>query len=108
MDGERFTIKVDVTVGQLWEIDRRAGLGRLTGRARSEYLVGCALGEPRRALLARVREVRAAELEAFRIEIENERRQREQRHVERERARGEREQPRAVVEGSHTPDCLAG
>lgn len=76
--GERdefVTIPVRVTFAQLREINRRAGLGVFDGRARREYVLGCALGEPRAQLLGRVHRIRddvrvrfRAELQASRVE----------------------------------------
>jgi hypothetical protein len=59
----RFPVRVGMTRAQLRAISERADLGPLDGRACSEYMVGCALGEPRRALLKRVRDIRDRERE---------------------------------------------
>jgi hypothetical protein len=58
---------------QLREINRRAGIGIWDGRARSEYLLGCALGEPHGALLERVHAIAATERAKFRAELDAER-----------------------------------
>lgn len=72
-DSDRVVLRVPITFGQLREISRRAGLSGFDGKARAEYLVGCAVGERADVLLKRVREVRDAERRTFREEIRRER-----------------------------------
>lgn len=46
------TIRLPVTFAQLRAINRRAGLSAWDGKARSDYIVGCALSEPHDQLMA--------------------------------------------------------
>lgn len=73
---ELLPARVWLTPEQFREINRRAGLGPFDGRARSEYLAGCAVGEPRRELLSRVHEIRDRERARLRAEIEADRKRR--------------------------------
>jgi hypothetical protein len=76
-DEDGVTIRLLVTLRQLWEINRRAGLDVSDGRARGEYIVGCALGEPHDNLLERVQRVAAEQRAQFRAELDAERQKRE-------------------------------
>ena len=78
-------LRVRMTSKQMREINRRAGLGLWDGRARTEFMIGCALGEPQGSLLERVHAIRDQELARLRAELDADRAAREQR--ERERAR---------------------
>lgn len=76
-DGEQFAIGVRVTHAQLREITRRAGLGPLDAHARSEYLLGCGLGEPHDQLLERVHQIAVEDRAQFAAGIEADRAQRQ-------------------------------
>ena len=67
---------MELTLDQLREVDRRAGIDGIDGHARGEYIVGVVFGEPRAVLLDRVRRVRDRERARLRAEIEAERAQR--------------------------------
>ena len=69
-------IGVELTLDQLREVDRRAGIAGIDGKARGEYIVGVLFGEPHAVLLDRVRRVRDSERARLRAEIEAERAQR--------------------------------
>ena len=69
------TIGVELTLDQFREINRRAGLDGLDGKARSAYIVGVLFGEPQAELLDRVRRVSDCERARLRAEIEAERAQ---------------------------------
>ena len=74
--GERtMRIGVELTLDQLREVDRRAGIDGIDGRARAEYIVGVLFGEPQALLLDRVRRVRDSERTRLRGEIAAERAQ---------------------------------
>ena len=65
--------RLPMTFRQLHEINRRADLRAFDGRARAEFIVGCALSEPHDELLKRVREIAAADRARFRAELDAER-----------------------------------
>ena len=67
---------VELTLDQFRELNRRAGLDAIDGRARSEFIVGVLFGEPRAPLLDRVRRISDCERARLRAEIEAERAQR--------------------------------
>lgn len=67
---EEIRIGVRLTPAQFREINRRAGLDLLDGKARGEYIVGCLFDEPHDALLARVRETAETERARFRAEVQ--------------------------------------
>jgi hypothetical protein len=69
---DRLEFVIRVTPDQYWEICDRMGLQGWFG-AFGEYLIGCALDEPRDELLERIRDVQIAEHARFRAEIEAER-----------------------------------
>jgi hypothetical protein len=79
----RFPIKVGMTKSQLVEISKQADLGPFDGRARSEWIVGVMLDEPRDELLERVLTIRDAERARFRAEIKAAREARERAAVKR-------------------------
>lgn len=80
---EIVTAEVRMTLEQLREIRRGAGIAPFDGRARGEYLLGCALGEPQEALLERVQRIAAEERVRFRAEIDADRRKRAKRDTRR-------------------------
>lgn len=80
--GEMVTIPVRLSLRDVREINRRAGLRAFDGNARCAYVLGRALDEPRAELLERVREIAKEERARFRIEVEAAR-------AERARKRGE-------------------
>jgi hypothetical protein len=88
-DQEPIRFGVLVTPEQWRRIHRDSGLGPWDALARSEYVIGCALGEPLEALLERVRELAAAERERNRQIFQAERAEREAREAERKRRRPE-------------------
>ena len=77
---ELVTIPVRATFRQLREINRRAGLRVFDGAARGEFILGCALDEPRVPLLDRVHAVRDRDRERFRAELEAARTERARKH----------------------------
>ena len=50
-------IGVELTLDQFREVNRRAGLDGIDGKARGEYIIGVLFGEPQARLLDRVRRV---------------------------------------------------
>jgi hypothetical protein len=64
------TIRLPLTLRQLREINQRAGLNPFDGRARREFIVGCALGEPHDELLERVSRTAAEQRAQFRAELD--------------------------------------
>jgi hypothetical protein len=62
------TMRVRASWEQLRELNRRAGLGVFDGRARGEYVLGSALGEPHDELLERVHEIARADRAEFEAE----------------------------------------
>jgi hypothetical protein len=74
---ELVTIPVRLSLRDVREINRRAGLQVFDGRARGAYVLGCALGEPHDELLERVHEIARvdrAEFEADRADRARKRR----------------------------------
>ncbi len=69
-------IGVELTLDQLREVDRRAGVDGITGKGRSAYIVGALFGEPQAELLDRVRRVSDSERARLRAELQAERAQR--------------------------------
>lgn len=69
-------IGVELTLDQFRELDRRAGIDGIDGKARGEYIVGVLFGEPEALLLDRVRRISDSERARLRAEIEAERAQR--------------------------------
>ena len=69
-------IGVELTLDQLREVNRRAGIDGIDGKARGTYIAGVLFGEPDALLLDRVRRVRDSERARLRAEIEAERAQR--------------------------------
>lgn len=67
---ELVTISVRATVRDLVAINRRADLNAFDGRARGEFILGCALGAPHAQLLERVRQTRDVERARFRTELD--------------------------------------
>jgi len=85
-EDEQFAIGVRVTHAQLREITRRAGLGPLDAHARSEYLLGCGLGEPHDQLLERVHQIALEDRAQLAAETKADRAQGEAERAERKAA----------------------
>jgi hypothetical protein len=65
---ELVTIPLRLTLRQVRDINRQAGLGVFDGKARGEYILGRALAAPHDELLERVHEIRDLERARFRAE----------------------------------------
>jgi hypothetical protein len=78
---ELVTIPVRLSLRDVREIDRRAGLRVFDGRARASYVLGCAVGEPHDQLLERVHEIAHADRVRYRAECEADRAERARKRV---------------------------
>jgi hypothetical protein len=78
---EVVTIPVRLSLRDVREINRRAGLQVSDGRARAAYVLGCALGEPYGQLLERVQQIAHADRVRYRAEFEADRAERARKRV---------------------------
>jgi hypothetical protein len=84
-DDEYVTIPVRVSWPQYREINRRAGI-RVSGRARSVFIVGTVFDEAQSELLERVRQIATEDRDRFRAELTADRARRAERLHDHERA----------------------
>jgi hypothetical protein len=73
-----------MTLTQYQEINRRAGI-RISGRARSVFIVGTLFDEPKSELLERVRKIAIEDRDRFRAEFAADRARRAETRHERRR-----------------------